>query len=211
MNATSSKSIIPELAGWEDRLALAIQNAAARSTIGRQLSKGGGIARKPPNQRTPEQLDADFWMQVEVKEKSECWPWLGTEGNNGYGVFCFGGRRVTASRYTAIIRYGPLTRKDFACHHCDNPICVNPNHLFIGDWKANAQDMVIKGIRHRCRGAENGCALLTEDQVRQIKISAQTRTRGFITRTAEKYKVSVPTISSIVVGRNWAHVLPEIT
>lgn len=84
------------------------------------------------------------------------------------------------------------------CHRCDNPVCVNPNHLFLGTPADNAADMVAKG-RH-CAGQLNRRAKLTDAQV--IAIRADKRLQKQI---AADYGVTLAAISHIKTGRRWAH------
>jgi hypothetical protein len=90
----------------------------------------------------------------------------------------------------------------FGCHKCDNPGCVNPEHIFIGNHTDNMRDRDEKG--RVARGVNNGAAKLTESQV--LKIRADTRTHYAI---AADYPVSRTTISDIKRQHNkvWRHIL----
>jgi hypothetical protein len=85
-----------------------------------------------------------FWDNVNVGSDDECWEWQGSRTEAGYGLMWYDGKLRYAHRI-AIDLEGDL----FACHKCDNPPCVNPNHLFVGTQKDNVQDMLSKG---RARG-----------------------------------------------------------
>lgn len=87
-----------------------------------------------------------FWLAVDVSDLSGCWEWTHTRSNKGYGVTCISGRVNTfAHRMAWHLTNGPIPDGLFVCHHCDNPPCVRPDHLFLGDVKANMEDMVQKG------------------------------------------------------------------
>jgi HNH endonuclease len=78
-----------------------------------------------------------------------CWIWQGPRGSFGYGMLAVKPRdqpRIpNAHRAIWVALHGPLERKDFVCHKCDNPPCCNPDHLFIGSLAENNRDMAAKG------------------------------------------------------------------
>jgi hypothetical protein len=87
-----------------------------------------------------------FWSKVDKRGPDECWPWLGNIGLNGYGRFFYRGSWRPANRIGLQITLGrELNQTEKACHHCDNPPCVNPAHLWSGSVAENAQDSVRKG------------------------------------------------------------------
>lgn len=94
-----------------------------------------------------------FWRFVERRSADECWPWVGVRDRGGYGTFAIPTRRkIGAHRFAYYIATGVnLTSADLICHHCDNPCCVNPAHLFRGTHKINTADMVAKGRNGRAR------------------------------------------------------------
>jgi hypothetical protein len=92
--------------------------------------------RKSPEQR--------FWNYVEMIPFHGCWEWSGSR-RNGYGQFYVDGRVVYAHRFAHELLVGPIPTERWVLHHCDNPGCVNPAHLFLGDAAANVRDMLAKG------------------------------------------------------------------
>ena len=104
----------------------------------------------------------------------------------------------------AVLEYGKIPEGMFVCHHCDNPICVNPNHLFLGSAFDNIQDAINKGRMKRgsevC-GSNHGCSKLTEQKVKDIR--KDTRLHRVI---AKEYGVVRRTISEIKQNKTWRHV-----
>ena len=85
-----------------------------------------------------------FLSKVE-KLDSGCWHWSGTLDNDGYGRFNFDGKQSSAHRYSAKYLGNKHIDKMIVCHKCDNPQCVNPDHLFVGTIQDNKNDQIRKG------------------------------------------------------------------
>jgi hypothetical protein len=106
--------------------------------------------RKIPNGLIRPALIARFWKHVRPNAFSECWTWVGpTCGSGGvrYGQVWAGKLSVRAHRLSFEIHRGPIPDGLFVCHHCDNPTCTSPDHLFLGTPADNTQDMMRK---NRC-------------------------------------------------------------
>lgn len=126
-----------------------------------------------------------------------CWIWFGRKDPAGYGVFV-GTRR--AHRLAYQIYVGDIPKGLCVCHRCDNPICVNPKHLFLGTHAENMADMKAKGRAARQQGEGHGASVLTDDQVREIYAAS-----GFYADIGARYGVSATTVYSIKQRRRWAH------
>lgn len=90
-----------------------------------------------------------FLAKVPKAGLDDCWEWQGSRHPKGHGYAAVGGKVVYAHRYALELTMGrPLRQDAFACHHCDNPPCVNPTHLYEGDALTNVRDMISRGRAH---------------------------------------------------------------
>jgi len=136
----------------------------------------------------------------------ECWVWRGAKGVKGYGQIKRTGerRQVYAHRIAYELANGEVPEHKQVCHSCDNPLCVNPSHLFVGSSHDNHQDMKRK-YRH-LYGERNTEAILTEQQAREILALGSTVSQRELGR---RYGVSQATISKIARGLRWKHLQKE--
>lgn len=96
-----------------------------------------------------------FWDKVARKGEHECWEWIGNRYVKGYGRFATGGRQYRANRFAYEIAVGQIPDGLWVLHHCDNPPCCNPNHLFLGVHADNMADRHAKGRHFNTR--KNAC------------------------------------------------------
>ena len=95
-------------------------------------------------------LSERFWAKVEIIPFHGCWEWTASQNRLGYGLIHEKRRMLKAHRVSWELHYGKVIPAGlFVCHHCDNPGCVNPSHLFLGTNTDNLRDMSAKG---RSRG-----------------------------------------------------------
>jgi len=138
-----------------------------------------------------------------VKKSNGCWLWQGPiNPRHKYGQLTVAGQAIRAHRASYAIHHGPIPNNLWVLHSCDNPPCVNPDHLFLGTPKRNSQDMAKKG--RSSKGEKNARSKLTSKQVEEIRMLAWTKTM-LQKDIAEKYGVSKGAISLICNGINWSH------
>ncbi len=142
-----------------------------------------------------------FWASVQTG--AGCWEWVAGRDPNGYGRINVDTYPMLAHRLAYEFAHSvKLTPSQHIMHECDNPSCVKPSHLRLGNQAANMADKMAKG-RHAygvSRGVNHGCAKLTEADVLEIRASA-----GKGTDLAAKFKVSTSQISDIRNLRVWKH------
>lgn len=146
-----------------------------------------------------------FWFHV--RKTPTCWIWEGAKnGNFGHGIFRFdSGKNILSHRFSWTIHNGPIPEGMNICHTCDNPPCVNPNHLWAGTTKDNVHDMIKKGRSNPPRGERQGNSKLTEEQVRSIRkeyIPGVTLQADI----AKKYNIRYQTVDGICKRKSWRHI-----
>jgi hypothetical protein len=169
----------------------------------------------------PDRILNLFWSHVEKGDS--CWLWTGHTTSDGYGQYRPGSssdgvKQWRAHRFAWQITFGNIPHGMLVCHKCDTPVCVNPDHLFIGTVVDNRDDCCSKhrqaiganNGRHThpertARGGAHGCVVLTEDMVREI------RRRYSIDDISQdalsiEFGVSQMTVSLIVRRESWRHI-----
>jgi len=149
-------------------------------------------------------LEERFWEKV--KKNEGCWIWTGSCNMQGYGHIGeggVGGRTLAAHRIAYELTYGSIPAETCVLHHCDNPICVNPKHLFLGTQTENLIDMTKKGRRkYKAHiGEDNGRAKLTWNEVRNIR--KRYKAGDSRMNLANRYSMSWNTINSIIKNKLW--------
>lgn len=154
-----------------------------------------------------------FYRHVDVLLENDCWLWRGYKLKTGYGIFVMNPSRneknktTTAHRAAWIISNGDIQQGIDVCHSCDNPACVNLNHLWLGTPKENTQDMVKKG-RHNpghVPGEKNGQVKLKKSDVEKLRgfyVSGQYSHR----QLASFFDMSKTQIGRILRNESWKEV-----
>jgi hypothetical protein len=112
--------------------------------------------------KTPQER---FWQKVNKETDSGCWEWTGGKYTSGYGSFSLNGKSARSHRVSAEWSGLVVTEDTVICHSCDNPICVNPEHLFIGTQHDNMIDKMNKG-----RSPQRIIRHLSDEEVRMVRV-----------------------------------------
>jgi len=170
-----------------------------------------------------------FWSKVRVLGPDDCWEWQAYRNPHGYGTIGTGGRDGTmalAHRVAYELTYGVIpSSAPHICHHCDNPPCCNPKHLFAGTHSDNMRDCVAKD-RHvgsvcperLAHGARNGSRTHPEKRLRgdqhpvarlraaDIPIIRSVAHHSSVSAIARRFDVGRTTINNVLNGNTWRHV-----
>lgn len=149
-------------------------------------------------------MTEDRFMRFVSKHPCGCWVWTGAKDAKGYGMFRRMGRTWRAHRLSHAMFKGAVGEHELVRHKCDNPSCVNPDHLETGSPRDNAQDAIKRGrfkFRAAPPGEEHHRAKLTDEAVRDIRTKRMS-TRAF----AKLYGVSPYTAWAVSAGKAWVHV-----
>lgn len=130
-----------------------------------------------------------------------CWVWLGRANEDGYGEFYCNGKVQKAHRVSWMVHKGQIPAQKQILHRCDNTYCINPDHLFVGTQIDNMRDMAVKGRARVSLGEANTRAILTVDQVREIR-----GLDGDAKEIGKRYGVERHVIYQIRKRKTWKHV-----
>jgi hypothetical protein len=147
-------------------------------------------------------------QKIKFNNDTGCWEWQGRLNQNGYGRFTFSGKHDVLVHREIYRIFNPWKSVEgmVVCHMCDNRLCINPDHLFLGTPADNVLDMVVKGRQKGGgqKGSGNGSSKLTEARVSLIKKYIGSGKKA--ADIAKTFGVSVWTIYDIRKGRSWGHV-----
>lgn len=144
-----------------------------------------------------------------IHKTDSCWEWIGGTNQYGYGKFRIGSSKdrtrctCPSHRISYMLFKGDIPDDLNICHSCDNPKCVNPDHLWTGTHNDNVQDKILKG--RDLRGEKHQNSKLTSDQIKEIR---EEYSHGNISmsKLGKKYSVCSAVIHDIVHRKSWVHI-----
>ena len=153
------------------------------------------------------------FMDKVHKHESGCWHWTGHITTSGYGAILVNGKKTKAHRVSYELFVGPIVdvegadyRGTCVIHKCDNPLCVNPDHLLLGSHKTNMEDKAQKCrvVSHPRIGDQHQNAKLRSSDIPKIR---SLRESGFsFNKIAKQFGVNPVTIFSVIKGATWSHI-----
>ena len=152
-----------------------------------------------------------FNEKYKINPVTECWEWTASINNWGYGHFRRNNKTDKAHRVSYELFKGPIPKGLCVCHTCDNPKCVNPDHLWLGTFGDNNRDRSSKGRsnaghhKNHPKGENHISSKLTEQDVKEIRMWGSL---GHSTRKLAKvYNIHHSGIGNILTRKTWKHIL----
>lgn len=146
-----------------------------------------------------------FLANIDKVSAAPCWLWAGAVSKRGYGIFRanFHGQNFwRAHRFSwAFHNDRAIPQGLVVCHSCDNPRCVNPDHLRADTQASNNAEAIVRGRWKPNVGTQNGRAIVSPRQVQEIRTSADSQMV-----LAKRYGIAQGQVSRIIRGENWTHI-----
>ena len=145
-----------------------------------------------------------FWSKVDCKGEDECWLWIGCKNENSdgdYGRFSINYKMYLSHRISYFIHYNKDPGSLLICHKCNNPPCINPKHLFLGNNSKNKKQSFSEG-RSSHKGILHPRAKLQESDIKEIRnMKGKLNYRD----VAKIFNISPKSIHNIWSGHSWSH------
>lgn len=151
--------------------------------------------------------DIERFKSKILPQVNGCWHYNGAKFPDGYGAFWYQGTTKGAHQFSAYHLAGfKHTPGLQICHRCDNPNCINPNHLFLGTTQENTKDRDLKG--RTARGSRVGTSIYNESILKQIKDEFKITPyyRGIFRDLSKKHNVSYGVVWYLCKDKSWAHI-----
>lgn len=137
-------------------------------------------------------------FEKKINKTDGCWEWKAAKDKDGYGFFSVDREIRYAHRIAYMLYVGEITNGLHVCHKCDNPSCVNPDHLFLSTHRGNMEDRKNKGRYQSQKGELNNSAKITKqisDAIKSMKLSQR--------KIARLFGISKSQVGNIKRGNNW--------
>lgn len=141
---------------------------------------------------------------ISIDKNTGCWNWNKYKNSKGYGCIGLSGVKHLAHRYSFSVFKEKILGKLCVLHKCDNPSCVNPDHLFLGTVKDNNIDKMLKGRAYtgNHKGEIHNSKLKTKDVLEMKRL----RGLGYTyKKLANIFNISINHASDVISGRKWKH------
>lgn len=178
-------------------------------------TKSCGCLFSPNENQYLKNLEVRLLKYSHINEKNGCREWtvLNRTTGYGYGFINFRSKQMMAHRAAWIVWKGKIPNKLHVLHKCDNALCINPDHLFLGTHQDNMNDMKIKKRQNNqakaSKGEKNGSSKLTENDVNDIRLNFSANLKS-MKELSFQFKVSQQLIGKIVRREIWTHVIDPV-
>lgn len=145
-----------------------------------------------------------FWGKI--TKSNFCWVWRGLVTKDGYGRISIYGKTVLTHRLSWVLHFGEIPKELGVLHKCDNPSCVNPDHLFLGTFQENMRDKINK--KRHTFGSIVEQSDLTERDILEIRRRYESRSSGSngSKSLSKEFNISQVSINDIVTRKTWKHI-----
>lgn len=153
-------------------------------------------------------IEERFWTKVNKNTENGCWEWVAAKVRHGYGRIMVQKKVKLTHRVSWELHNGPIPEGLHVLHRCDNPSCVRPEHLFLGNQEENMRDMVIKGRSSHSTGTngENHYrAKITTKDVRDMR-KKYSNSKTPLRVVAQEFGLSKTHVNKILLRKIWKHI-----
>lgn len=148
--------------------------------------------------------DDRFVSNLKMNDENNCWEWIGSKNNKGYGVFGINGKMKLSHRIIYEKHKGKIPNGLLVLHKCDNTKCCNPEHLYLGNQLTNMDDMHKRNRDNKAHGETHVRAKMSEKEVKEIRYKFN---QGMtILKLSQLYPISYHSIWCICRNKTWKHV-----